>query len=515
MGKKKKKAGIFDRLRLLNPRNLEHEVHVYGYSFSWKKHVLVIVCSLLGISAIGILFKLGAVYLTAVILATAAILPVFVLNMYRGMYEQKRFADAVTYCEQMLYAFQKDKKILSALKETREVFEDGSMQNAIDEAISYLEAGHSRSENIYRDALLIIERQFACVKIHMVHELLVNNEEYGGEIENSVYLLLNDIELWKRRGYMLQADKKRSHTDNMISIAVATALCATALYVLNAMGKLYPAATSVDIFTVGIIQISSFVFICFSLYVLAKSFKALTVNWLQSEMLRDEEYILNSYRTVLKYDDERERRRSILFSVPFFIAAVPAFLFRINWLGIACILIAAFMLLQHKVGYNLAKKDVNNEMYLALPQWLMEIALLLQNNNVHVAISKSREQAPAVLQYELDQLMQRLSEHPDKLSSYTDFCKDFDIPEVQSCMKMLHTMSEYGTGNVSVQINNLIQRVNEMQNMADNIKNDSIAFKAKMIFSYPVLAATAKLLIDLTVGMIYMMQLLGSMGGVA
>jgi hypothetical protein len=34
-----------------------------------------------------------------------------------------------------------------------------------------------------------------------------------------------------------------------------------------------------------------------------------------------------------------------------------------------------------------------------------------------------------------------------------------------------------------------------------------------MIFSYPVIAATVKLLIDLTVGMIMMFHMLGSMGG--
>ena len=36
----------------------------------------------------------------------------------------------------------------------------------------------------------------------------------------------------------------------------------------------------------------------------------------------------------------------------------------------------------------------------------------------------------------------------------------------------------------------------------------------KMIFSYPVMSATVKLLADLTVGMAVMFQMLGSMGGV-
>lgn len=80
-------------------------------------------------------------------------------------------------------------------------------------------------------------------------------------------------------------------------------------------------------------------------------------------------------------------------------------------------------------------------------------------------------------------------------------------------MKMLHAFSESGTGNIRVQMNHLLERVVEMQESADEMQNDSIAFRMKLIFSYPVAAATVKLLIDLSVGMIVMMQILGNMGG--
>ena len=363
-------------------------------------------------------------------------------------------------------------------------------------------------------ALEMIEKQYACVKIRMVHELLISSEEFGGDVSNSILLVLNDIELWKRRGYKLQADKKASHTDNIISIVVATILCATALYVLDAMGKMFPNVENFNIFGVGVIQISTFVFILFLMFVLAKSIRNLTENWLNNEALMDADYIISSYDTVMNYDEKKEKKKSILFALPFVIGTAAAFYFEQVWIAVICILLVAFMLMQHRVGYNMAKKDVNRELYIALPQWLMEIALLLQGNNVQVSIAKSRVEAPAVLQKELMLLTERLQKEPDRLSSYTDFCKDFDVPEVQSCMKMLHAISESGTGNAAVQINNLIQRVNEMQDMADNIRNESIAFRMKMLFSYPVLAATVKLLIDLTLGMFYMLQLLGSMGGV-
>ena len=141
------------------------------------------------------------------------------------------------------------------------------------------------------------------------------------------------------------------------------------------------------------------------------------------------------------------------------------------------------------------------------------MALLLQNNNVQVSLAKSMGEAPQILRQELAELMGRLEKAPDSLKSYTDFCGDFDVPEAQTCMKMLHAISESGTGNAKVQIANLVQRVQEMQNMADEIRNRGTAFKAKLLFSYPVFAATVKLLTDLSFGMVLMMGMLGMMGG--
>lgn len=502
-------------LKLLNPKNLEKEVHVYGYHFSWKSHILLILCSLFGIGAIGILFQLKPLFLAVTVAAVVIMLPVFVLNMYKKMYEQKRFSDVVTYMEQMLYAYQKSGKVIRALKEVREVFEDGQMRETLERAVSYLEQGKAATEKgVLREALEIIEKPYMCAKICSVHELLVSGEEYGGDMENSILLLLEDIELWKRRGYRLQAEKKTSHTDNIISILVSTVLCAVALYVLDAMSRMFPgAALEKDIFQVPLIQVSSLLFLLAMLLVLAKSFRRLSTDWLKEDGTQPKEYILSSYHTVLNYDEPKERRKSILFAAPFVVAAVPLFLFLNKWVGIGCVLAAAFMLIQHRVGYNLAKRDVNQELYITLPQWLMELALLMQNNNVQVSIAKSVEGAPVVLKEELKKLLERIQKEPDKLSSYTGFCQAFDVPEAQSCMKMLHAISESGTGNAKVQINNLLHRVNEMQNMADQIQGERTAFQMKMIFSYPILGATVKLLVDLTFGMIFMFQLLGSMGG--
>ena len=55
-----------------------------------------------------------------------------------------------------------------------------------------------------------MEKEYECRKIKTLHELLISAEEYGGEADDSISLLLNDVELWKRRGYLLQGENKKA-----------------------------------------------------------------------------------------------------------------------------------------------------------------------------------------------------------------------------------------------------------------------------------------------------------------
>lgn len=504
-----------EKLRLLNPKNLEREVHKYGYEWSLRSHIVLTLAVLTAMGAIGFVFRLEAGYLAVAMAAVFLLLPVLVLDVFQKMFEQKRFSDIATYMEQMLYSFQKSGKVLLALKECRTLFEKGQMRDCIQEAVYYLERGKAKGEDgILKEALELIEKAYPCTKVYLVHELLIGAETYGGECETSILLLLKDIELWKRRGYKLQQEKKNSHKDNLISIVIATLLCAVALYILDSMKNLFGTARMpFDIFRVTIVQCSSLLFILFCIYVFAKSTKSLSRNWLKEPDGRKTEDVLDSYWFVVNYEEKKERRKSIwMGGVPLFAAVVLIFCRKY---AIALVLtgVAGFLLIQHRVGYTLAKKDVTEELYMAFPQWLMQMALLLQSNNVQVSLQKSIMQAPAILKPELEKLMEQINEAPDRLTSYTGFCSLFDIPEASSCMKMFHAISEAGSGNVKEQMKELLKRVGEMQGMADELRNKSIAFQMKMIFSYPVVAATIKLLCDFSIGMLYMFRMLGNMGG--
>lgn len=500
-------------LLLLNPGNLAKEVYTYGYHFSWKIHLFVIAACIAGMGAIGLLFQLKWELLVIVLIAMFLALPAFILDTYKKMYEQKRFADAATYMEQMLYAFQKSGKVLSALKETRDIFEPGHMQDVIEETIGHLETGYSYSgKSVLRESLDIVEKEYECRKIRTLHELLVSAEEYGGEADESISLLLDDVELWKRRGYMLQKEKKKAHTNNVVSIVVATALCAGTLYLLNALPGILNMEAPYNVLTTGLVQITSFGLLLWMIYVYARSEKTLTRNWLKEEGGRDEEYVLRSYEKAMNYDEKKEMRRSMLWSVPFLVAAIY-FAVKESWIAIPLLAVTVIMSQQHRFGRSIARRVVSEELYAAFPEWLMQMALLMQHSNVQVSIAKSLDGAPKILVPELNALLQRLKEQPKALSSYTDFCKNFDIPETTSCMKMLFAISESGTGDAKVQIQNLLVRVQEMRNRAAERRNESSSFKVRMLYSYPVFGASIKLLGDLVVGMMFLFEMLSEAGG--
>lgn len=100
-----------------NPMNLQKEVHRYGYNFEWKTYLLTIFFVFLLIGVVGMFFKLRISYIVAVGVVALSMLPVLIIDMYRRMFEQKRFADATDYMEQILFSFRKERKILPALRE--------------------------------------------------------------------------------------------------------------------------------------------------------------------------------------------------------------------------------------------------------------------------------------------------------------------------------------------------------------------------------------------------------------
>ena len=214
---------------------------------------------------------------------------------------------------------------------------------------------------------------------------------------------------------------------------------------------------------------------------------------------------------VMHYDPDKERRKSMLFFAPFFVAAVAGMFFGKMLLAVLFLGLAVFFLFQHRIGYKLAKNTVKRELYVRFPQWLMDLALLMQNNNVYVSLAKSRENSTELFASELDTLLLRIENTPDEVEAYTGFFGEFEIPEIISCMQMLYAVAENGNGDVNAQVDHLIRRIHEMQEQQQTAAGEHAKFKMDLLFSYPMAAACGKMAVDMTFGMVVMLAMLGSM----
>lgn len=491
---------------LLNPRNLQKEVHAFGYHFSEVTHLLTILMLLVVSAGLGIIFQLKWEYTLVIAMIACLLLPFFILDMYKRMYEQKRFAQATQYVEQMLFSFHHSQKIYYALHDCLNVFEDGFMREKILEAIAYIDRGVAEtSRGILWEAVTIIEQAFPGERIKNMHQLLLAVEERGGEYQESEKLLLDSNSQWQRRGYALQADKKRRHVEVTFSIITSLILSLAVLYSLRWMGTISDTAVKIQIFSYPLIQFTSCIFLIFLILVYYKSSHTLTNDWI-IEKPSNERVIFSSYEYVMKFIDKKEQMKSCMFALIPLMVGIIAYSIGHKWFCVGLLFVSVFLLFQHRIGYSIAKTTVVNQLYLSFPKWLMDMALLLQNNNVYVSLNKSQNNADAVLKKELQLLIHRIDEQPKQIKSYTKCLQKFDVSEIYACMKMLYNISESGEGDAKQQIQDLLLQIQEMEKKAERILHEHIKFQLEKIFFYPIAAVCLKMSLDMAFGMVLMLS---------
>ena len=144
------------------------------------------------------------------------------------------------------------------------------------------------------------------------------------------------------------------------------------------------------------------------------------------------------------------------------------------------------------------------------PEWLMDLSLLLQNNNVYVSLQKSYENAKELLKPEIELLLFRIESNPEDVRSYTAFFEKFEVHEINSCMQMLYALSETGNGDAETQMKRMIEGIYEMRGEAQRLEEERVKMKAGANFFYPIAAACVKMTIDMTFGMVTMIAMLGN-----
>ena len=492
----KNKSSIF---KYLNPKNVATEVHRCGYEFSMSSYIKYLLIMYAGIGILAYLYKLQIIPIIIILIVAAFFVPIVFLTTYHTMYEQKKFDDLTNYMELMLYSFKRNSKILTSLEDTLTLFSEGSeMHNDILKAIDYIKNSNTTGD-IFQEALSIIEEDFGCKRLSTLHNFLVKVERSGGDFDLSVDILLNDRKLWVDRVYELERDKKNVKIKVTMGIAISFVVGLMAVYIIP---------ENMDIPANILSQIvTTFVFLC-NMAVWYVANRKLSGSLIDTRDAYTWEEIKYKYNLVFHEDAQKKSNGFLIAGL--LLLPVAVFLYFKIGAGVALItlLLIYIIITQPKRQYKLAFKKVRNEVEKAFPDWLLSMSLLLQTDNVHVAIRKSKEDAPEILKEELDKLDDGIIEYPNAVEPYVHFMDKLDISDVLSAMKMLYSMAEFGTKDISKQIGALVERNSTMTDKAERLRAEDYLAAMGFFVLAPMVTGVLKLVTDLALIVFYVVNII-------
>jgi hypothetical protein len=443
-----------------------------------------------------VLLKLNLWFSLALLGYGLLILPVHRKIHVHAKEQEYRFFEVSLYLDTMLYAFVKEEKVEPAVRDVSQTLPEGRMQELTQQALDYLTLTYDEVE-VMEEALALVEKEYPCKHIQDVHKFMVHVEYYGGEIEKPVNLLLASKSRWEKRIRETINARKKQLTDILLSVAASVFICGAMLYLpvmnMDIAGNLFVQGCAVVLLIVDDLVV-----------LLAQRY--LTADWIGLQLMEDEEYYLQKLEDFRGYDENKEKRLSYgLGAVSGCLGAV-CFYFGREWLVVLMLLLTLLFVNQHRIGHKLLERRLKKAVQYAFPNWLLDLILLLQSENVQVALMKSREYVPGVLRRDLQLLTERLQMQPEEAKPYHQFLEDFSIPEIHSAMGILYSLSIGNSGNADRQIGELVEKNLEMLDVMESNLLKSSAAGMYVLFLVPVLTASFKLVIDMVCLMLQFLQ---------
>lgn len=372
---------------------------------------------------------------------------VFVFIMWRldkVMKEESRqkirLQEAELYMEQMLYAFLQNPKILSALETVCVLFEPGAMRKQLETAIFHLRKEYDSNMKEELDA---IEQQYENRRMKEIHGYFLMVEQYGGAYETTVELLLDDLQQWMERVRLHQQDCRKYRRNIFLAVGLSVLVCAVTNHLLP---------KDISLSDLVICQIASVIFLSLVMFICYRAAKRTCRDW-----LRERESYGEKDEKKYRYVQTHKGLRSVLY-----------------------------------------RKSLRKKMEREFPQWLMDISLLLQTENVQVALYRIRPQTPEVLKSAIDDMLEELSQNPESIEPYLNFLKGYDLPDVHSAMRMLYALSNGGYGNSEKQLRQILKRNQELLDKAEKERNQDSLAGFYALFLAPALTGAGKMMIDMT-----------------
>ena len=453
-----------------------------------RMYVMLLLCMV----PIWQLFALRPWTVVAIAGEGAVFIPFFRKQKLESCHQSERLREVSQYMDTMLYAFQKEGKIYNAIGDVYNALMDGELRQQVGRVKDYMELTYDEGD-VMRKGLEQIYERYPARRIRNLHEFILHVEYFGGNISGPVDLFMKEKEMWELRMKQMLGQREKMFRDVILSVVASLGICSVVRFL---------PVTNVNVAEHPVSQILTILVFTLDGLILLKGQRYLCVDWVAMEEKEGNLSYKDKLEEYKNWDAKKEGRLSICLGTV--MSAITIFCFYRNsfWLGCLGMGLSVFLFRQHELGHKLLGRKLEKELCRAFPIWLMDLVLLLQTENVQNALVKSQEQAPAILEAELDLLLSKLEMNPESPEPYHDFFKDFDVPEIRSAMSLLYAMSMGYGGSLDQQIGNLIRRNQEMQNIAEKHQDEERTSGLYLLFLAPVMTGAGKLLVDMALFML-------------
>lgn len=446
------------KLQYLKYPFLKNEIERMGYQLKGGVILKTFLPLYGSVFLISYFYQLKPPYLFFLLFISTIIAPYHIFHEYKNQYQKKKYLDLTVYMEQMLYSFQRHPKIVDALNDTGFVFTEGEMKKLIEQAKDKILSGDSK--NLFLDALEMIELGYPCQRLRIMHNFFIKVEERGGEYKETANLLLDDRQRWKTSTEILENEKKGKKR------AIHFVLIST-MIICGVMISIFSALDGIHVTSSFIYQIFSASFVTGNLFIWMISSDKLGEVWEFIPQDCDDMHIVNEYKLFKNIDIKKEKKKNLkwlIIPTAVLIAGIALKKISILILGVFYLY---YLWMSPKYRIQNAKRKVMIEVKKIFPQWLMELTLLLQTENVYVALTQSMQGAPVILKQEIKKLLEEIDEKPNSVEPYHKFFYELHLEEVTTCMKILYSISAFDVNSGESPIRNLIQRNHVMLNQSE------------------------------------------------
>lgn len=479
----KEKNKTKKRTHFYTYNKLVAEMQLIDAEVSKREFIILMSTIILSAFLLCFLFKLKLIHYIVVLIAGIYVAPFFYINDKRRKYEQKKFNDINSYMTQMGQSFSATRVISTALNETKNTFTNGKMKKTIDEAEQILsDTGDTKK------ALSHIEEDYGCERLAGAHEFILKADKIGGDCNDEIKLLEGARVAWWRA----ISNFKRTQTANILLTYIEFIL----LDVICAFICSHSLPENLSVMRLSFVQWTNAILIVVTLLIFKMLDRKRTTSYLEPSKVMSEVEAEKAFSYVDNFKKNKHKLRTYNYPIAVFVSVcflAIYMIFRTSSVLIIAVIVIAMILNLHNISKLVYEEQIKKELSQTFPNWIFEVILLLQKDNVPNSIVSTYENMHPVFKHELKDLIEKLEKNSHDINIYVEFLGKYNISGIEDSMRALYSINE-GTGNAET-IKILAENNMKMLSAAEEDKMSNKGAFSNAYFYLPIFPCVIVILI--------------------